>query len=318
MRIVIIGATGHIGSYLVPRLVEKGHEVLTVSRGKRSPYQVHGAWKCVQQFEADRSVLEASNQFGEYIREMHPDVVIDLICFTLDSARQLATALQGHVQHLIHCGTIWVHGPSVQVPTREDAERRPFGDYGVQKEQIERYLLEEARLGRIPATILHPGHIVGPGWSIVNPQGNFNLDVFSAIAKGQSVTLPNLGMETVHHVHADDVAQSFDLAVHNWSASTGESFHVVSNAAVSLRGYAETVARWFGQEPNLSYRPFEDWKEIVSKEDARATWDHIAHSPNCSIEKVSQTLGYYPRYSSFEAVKEAVDWLVREGRIAVV
>ena len=35
-RVVVIGATGHIGSYLVPRLVEAGHAVVTVARGEAS------------------------------------------------------------------------------------------------------------------------------------------------------------------------------------------------------------------------------------------------------------------------------------------
>ena len=35
MRIVIIGATGHVGTFLVPRLVAAGHAVVTVSRGRR-------------------------------------------------------------------------------------------------------------------------------------------------------------------------------------------------------------------------------------------------------------------------------------------
>jgi nucleoside-diphosphate-sugar epimerase len=32
-RVVVIGATGHIGTYLVPRLADGGHEVIAVSRG---------------------------------------------------------------------------------------------------------------------------------------------------------------------------------------------------------------------------------------------------------------------------------------------
>lgn len=36
-RIVVIGATGHIGTYLVPRLVRAGHEVIAISRGIREP-----------------------------------------------------------------------------------------------------------------------------------------------------------------------------------------------------------------------------------------------------------------------------------------
>ena len=39
MRIVIIGGTGHVGTYLMPRLVEAGHEVVCLSRGQREPYQ---------------------------------------------------------------------------------------------------------------------------------------------------------------------------------------------------------------------------------------------------------------------------------------
>src|ERR687890_357354 len=37
-RVVVIGATGHIGSYLVPRLVRAGYDVVAVSRGERPPY----------------------------------------------------------------------------------------------------------------------------------------------------------------------------------------------------------------------------------------------------------------------------------------
>ena len=32
-RVVVIGATGHVGTYLVPRLVRAGHEVIAMSRG---------------------------------------------------------------------------------------------------------------------------------------------------------------------------------------------------------------------------------------------------------------------------------------------
>ena len=38
-RIVVIGATGHIGTYLVPRLVRGGHEVIAISRGAHEPYR---------------------------------------------------------------------------------------------------------------------------------------------------------------------------------------------------------------------------------------------------------------------------------------
>ena len=44
-RVVVIGATGHIGTYLVPRLVRAGYEVVAVSRGERQPYHDAVEWR---------------------------------------------------------------------------------------------------------------------------------------------------------------------------------------------------------------------------------------------------------------------------------
>jgi nucleoside-diphosphate-sugar epimerase len=315
MRIVIIGGTGHVGTFLVPRLVEAGHEVVCVTRGQRKPYHAHGAWNSVKGVVIDRDGEEAAGRFGGRIRDLRPEAVTDMICFTLESARQLVEALRGHVQHFLHCGTIWVHGPSVEVPTTENQPRRPFGNYGIQKAAIEQYLLDEARGHGFPATILHPGHIVGPGWNPLNPAGHFNPRVFEQLARGEELVLPNLGMETVHHVHADDVAQAFANALTHRNNALGESFHVVSEAAVTLRGYAEVAASWFGREASLRYLPWDQWRTTVAEADAAFTWDHIAHSPNCSIAKAQRLLEYRPRYTSFQAVYESVCWLAEHGRI---
>ena len=37
-RIVVIGGTGHVGSYLCPRLADAGWDVIATSRGEREPY----------------------------------------------------------------------------------------------------------------------------------------------------------------------------------------------------------------------------------------------------------------------------------------
>ncbi|TCU15849.1 NAD-dependent epimerase/dehydratase family protein [Rhizobium sullae] len=313
-RVIVIGATGHVGTYLVPHLVEAGHEVVAISRGKAEPYILHTAWKSVERRQMDRAPMEEEGSFGPAIRALKPDIVIDMICFTLESARHLVEALDGHVGHFLHTGTIWTHGHSISVPTREDAPKTPFGDYGVQKKAIEDYLLGEARRRGFPATLIHPGHIVGPGWSPLNPAGHFNVSVFSTIARGETLRLPNFGLETVHHVHADDVAGMFMAATGNWRASTGESFHAVSGQALTLRGYAEAMFRWFGHEPRLEFLPYDEWSKMESAEDAKATLEHIARSPNCSMEKAKQLLQFTPRYSSLQAIQESVQWLIAQGQ----
>jgi len=313
MRVVIIGGSGHVGTYLVPRLLAAGHEVINISRAQREPYHTHGAWRSVQQVNADRAAEDAQGVFGQRVRDLEPDLVIDMICFSLASAQQIVECVRGQVQHFLHCGTIWSMGHSVEVPATEETPRHPFGEYGIQKSAIQDYLLEQARRYNFPATVLQPGHIVGPGWIPINPAGNLDPGVFTRLAHGEEVALPNLGLETLHHVHADDVAQSFMQALANRSVSLGEAFHVVSPAALTLRGYAESVAAWFGQPARLKFLAWDEWRTTVSGDYAAQTWDHIAHSPNASIAKAQRLLDYQPRYTSLQAIYESLQWLVRQG-----
>ena len=305
-RIVVIGATGHIGTFLVPRLVAAGHQVIALSRGEREPYLPHEAWTKVERVTIDRAKEEAAGSFGKRVAELRPDVVVDLICFTLASAQHLVRALERSDALLLHCGTMWVHGHSTIVPTTEDQPRAPFGEYGIQKAEIEKWLLEATRSKRIRASLLHPGHIVGPGWRPVNPAGHLDPSVFHRLANGEELALPNLGMETLHHVHVDDVAQAFELAIANVDRAVGESFHVCSPAAMTLRGYAEAMAAHFGQVARLVFLPWDEWRRTVTEEQATITWDHIAHSPNGSIAKARERLGYAPGYTSLQAVIESV------------
>lgn len=305
MKIVIIGGSGHVGTYLVPQLVKLGHYVINVSRRLRKPYTPANEWKSVEQVTLDRT----EDNFNARIAGLSPDIVIDMICFTPRDAEELVNALKGKIQHFLHCGTMWVHGHSDYVPATEKQDRKPICSYGKQKLAIETYLLQEAGNG-FPATVLHPGHITGPGWIPINPTGNLNPEVFRMLANSKPVTLPNLGMETLHHVHASDVASAFVLALNHPEVSVGEAFHVVSEQAITLRGFAWQVASWFKKEPTLSFLCWDEWIKTVSDEEAKLTWDHIAHSPNGSIEKAKRLLGYKPRYTSMEAVKEALDWQI--------
>jgi len=316
MRVAVIGGTGHIGSYLTPMLVEADYSVTCVSRGVRQPYKEHPAWRSIKTLQIDRVAEEEAGTFGERIAELEADAVIDLTCYHPASAQQLAKALRGRTGHLLHCGTIWVHGPSGSVPTTEDRPRTPFGDYGIRKAAIEALLMNEVDASGLPVTVLHPGHLVGPGWAPINPLGNFNTEVFAALRRGAEIRIPNFGMETLNHVHVEDVAQAFLLAIQNRIAAIGQSFHVVAASALTLRWYAEQMADWFHQPARLSFLAWDEWKLGVSAKDAAVTEDHLRHSPNCSIEKARRLLGYEPCYSPLAAIQESVSWLAANGAIS--
>lgn len=116
MRIVVIGGSGHIGTFLVPRLVRAGHEVTVISRGSRTAYAPSPEWQQVRLVTADRVQEDAAGTFGDRVAGLSPDVVVDLVCFTVESAAALVERLRGAAGHLLHCGSVWRFGPSVKLP----------------------------------------------------------------------------------------------------------------------------------------------------------------------------------------------------------
>jgi nucleoside-diphosphate-sugar epimerase len=302
MRVVVVGGTGHIGTYLVPSLVRTGHDVVVVSRGNRVPYRDDAAWRDVEMATCDRAVAERDGTFGTIVAGLRPDAVVDLTCFTPDQARQLVESLDG--QHLVQTGSIWSYGASAVVPTTEDAPRHPYGQYGVGKLAVERYLLEQ---DRVRASVVHPGHISGPGWLPIGPAANLDESVLDSLRTDGSCLLPDRGLETVQHVHAEDVAGLHQACIEQPESAAGQSFSSVCTQALTLRGYAELVARHFGNEPRIEYAPWEEFARRVGADHAEVTLDHIGRSPLFSMEKARRVLGFEPRHGVTETVLEAID-----------
>jgi nucleoside-diphosphate-sugar epimerase len=313
---VVIGATGHIGSYLVPRLVRAGHEVVAVSRGERAPYGEAVEWRSVDRVTADRDAEDAAGTFGSRVAGLRPDAVVDLICFTPASAQLLLDALRPTRPLLLHCGTIWVHGRTAHVPVTEDEPRTAYGDYGTGKVAVEALLHRESLAGGVPSVVLHPGHISGPGWPVVTPAGNLDPDVWRRLATSEPLALPVNGLGVLHHVHADDVAQAFERALTR-PAAIGASYHVVSEQAMTCRGLAAGAAGWFGQDPVLDFVDWDEFEQRVGSAHAAATRDHVERSIAASIDRARSVLGYAPRYTSLQALRESLRWLVEHQQVDV-
>ena len=317
MRIVIIGGSGHVGGFLVPRLVRAGHQVVNLSRGQQAPYQADAAWGEVEQLSVDREAEDAAGTFGQRVALLEADVVIDMICFTPESAAALVESLRGHAGQLIHCGSIWRYGSSVKQPMREDDSSPPFGDYGVGKAAIAELLAAETKAGGLVTTVLQPGHISGPGWSPIGPVGNLDPRVWRTLSAGEELTVPGLGAELMHHVHADDVAQAFQRAVEHRDAAAGESFNVVAPSALTVRGFSAIAARWFDRPCRIRSVSWEEFRAGTTPEFADSSWQHLSRSQYASIEKARTRLGYTPAYEPEAAVLDSVRWLIEHDRLPV-
>jgi nucleoside-diphosphate-sugar epimerase len=317
MKILVVGGTGHIGSYLVPRLTSKGHEVTVVARRSEPQYvRPDLGWKSVRWITADRSADEKTGTWAKRMAAIQTDVVMDLICYTPEQNQVMYEVFRGRIRHFLHCGTIWSYGPPEQVPYEESFVRKPITDYGRMKAEIEEFLLGKHRAEGFPATIIHPGHICGRRWLPIDPQGSRDgAGVYRKLARGEPVYLPDRGTATIHHVHADDVAQLFELSMEQPNAALGESFSAVAPYAMSLAGCCNVVAALFGAKPNLRFVPLADMVRHVGEASAGIISEHVTHSPCASIAKGRKLLGYSPRYTTEQIYMECIEHLLDSGQL---
>ncbi|MGM9521304.1 MAG: NAD-dependent epimerase/dehydratase family protein [Oscillospiraceae bacterium] len=301
----VLGAMGHIGSYMIPALVDAGYEVTGFSRKSRTPYTAE-----LPQWEKVKLVSAERQEAIKLIARSKPDVVCDLIAYTLEDAKDLVQGLRAvpgnEAVRLISIGTTWIYGDKYEAPVTESQPRNPTDEYGRRKVEIESYLKEEHRCRGLRVTILHPGHICGKGWMPVGPQGNRSVQVIKDIMAGRQILLPDRGQATLHHVHSEDIARLTVCCLNN-DVSIGEEFHITSPAALTLFGYAERLYRHFGHEPNIRYVPYGEFLKALSPEDAAVSAEHIDRSPVCSMEKARRMLGFEPKHSSIDTVIESIE-----------
>ena len=307
---IVLGGSGHIGSYFVPKLVEMGYAVTAVSRSMRPAYTADDpAWERVWRMNYARDDLVS---LEAALRADRPEVICDTLCYRPEQAKALVEMIgriEGYAPHLIHIGSTWVFAEKLFVPVDENHVRNDTSEYGVNKTEIEAYLHAATREGKIRATVLHPGHVSGRGWVPINPQGNGDMGVFEAIRDGRPILLPDDGSATLHHVHSADIAGLMAACIRQPEKSVGESFNAVSPQAMSERGFAEWLYRHYGHTPKIDYLPMEEFCRHISPDDVEDSREHARHSTLCSMEKARKVLGFEPKWTSQDTILDALDSL---------
>lgn len=306
-KIHVIGATGHIGSYLCPYLINLGYEVTGYSRGFSHPYHVLATDfnECLVYAEREKAI--------EIALENNADVICDLIGYTEEDAQYLCEKIKYYDKYnktrVISIGSIWIYGEPQNRAITEEDKRNPSDMYGRNKAKMETYLLEEYCKNGLKVTVLHPGHICGKGWMPVGPQGNRNKRVLMDIKEGKRIILPDNGQAMLHHVHSMDIARMIHKVI-ECDKTIGEVFNIVCPQPISLKEYAEVLYEHFGNEPQIEYVKYEEFLSTQNVEDAVVSAEHIDHSPNISMKKAKSILNFEPLYSERDTVLEAIDSII--------
>lgn len=316
MKILVVGGTGHIGSYLIPRLIQNGFDVSVTARAPKPKYVLpEMGWNKVNWVICDKKAEEASGEWSKRLADIDVDAVVDLISYTQEQNNIMVEAFKGRISHFINCGSIWAYGPSLRVPHLEHYPRKPQSDYGKNKTAIEKDLMALHIRENFPATVIHPGHISGKRWLPIDPKGAIaGTDIYQKLAAGEEVSLPERGSVPMHHVHGDDVAQVFELALLKPADSIGQVFSAVSPYALTMKACCRAVAGIFGMEPNINYCSLKDFENTPSYSCIKG---HIEESVVASCEKAERLLGYRPRYTTEDIYAECIEYMIESGQLKI-
>lgn len=299
-KVVVIGATGHVGSYLVPDLVKKGYQVTAITRGTRKAYGYESSvWDKVKTYNLSREELYSTD-----LSELtSADVVCDLIAYDVEGVKKIVSKISQETFY-IQIGSIWTYENKEYLPVDENHPKNATQTYGKEKGLIEDYLLNRVKAKEIKAAVIHPGHVSGKEWQPINPQGNLDFSVIERIKNGEETVLPFYGLPTLQHVHSADLSRIITACIEKQEIANGQAFIAVAKRAMTLRAITEKLYAYYGKKPNIRFAEWSEFEKEVGSVNAGITWDHVFHSPCCSVEKAEKLLGVKMRYSIMDIYYE--------------
>lgn len=252
MRVLVIGAGGFLGSAVARRLAASGHEVHALARdaGKAAAFQakeytpVIGDFGSIELLAALEGVDGVVNCSSIPFDQEWPSVAPIL--------ERLGGAQRPFVQ-TTGTAVLSIETPHGEWREETFAEDDPFTppDWIAIRTVTERNVREAAAQG-VRAMVVRPPMIWGHGGSAQIPA------MIESLKTTGSVCYLGQGLNLYTHVHVDDLAEIYRLALEKGAA--GALYHAVSGET-SWRSIAEAIGRATGS-PTRS----------VSLEEARQIW----------------------------------------------
>ena len=302
MNVLVVGGTGHVGKFMIPKLVEAKYEIIVAGSG-RTPLPNDAAWKKVQYVTCD---VKDNNSLKKLINYL-PEVVIDMTGQIWNIYNELKTVSK----HFIACGSLWMYGEPRVVPTPEETQN----DCIVSEDYKKRYfellkLLEISKKDNIAFTAIMPPNICGPGKIPIDCLGGRSIDVHRDHAAGKEVILPDGPDVLIGPCDAEDIASCFVKAVENRYKAAGQIFNVGSQYALTATQLVRVFSKIYNVMIPIRYRSWHEYKTTISP--GIGYWWHFKAHMCPDISKAQKLLGYESLYTPEQSLHRAVDWMKKE------
>ena len=301
MKIFVLGGTGLLGSYLVPKLLERGYEVSVLSRNKAALSELEN--RGVRGIHGDLLDPEA------FISSLTPHDAVVSIAMPLEFGRmsqkkfELVTARTTKftrsaldIGYKLECPIIFTLGTSYRTSRGEIADETwPIERFGLTLAGVEaERLIQDAGAKGHPIIQMIPGQIYGPGGMFLQMYKMLKSGKFGVVGKGDNY---------MPRIHVEDCAEAYALAIDKLPINN--SFIVADDTPCTTREFTEFMASCAGMsKPRTIPRIL---ARIVM---GKLLLDTMGIDCIVSNLKLKEVLGWKLKYPSYrEGLPAAIDAL---------
>jgi UDP-glucose 4-epimerase len=293
MRVMVTGASGFIGRYVVEALLGQGREVLCVGRTLDQLKRFEGMPATLAETDYSESSLEPLlTDVGAIIhlagkrmtREDDPTLLSPFVEPNIKALENiLRAATKARVTDFVMASTIAVYSAKNNVPFREADLPHPLNAYGLSKLVCEQYAEIALRGGKIKLTNLRFAAVYGHG-----EKGTPALMRFIGEARAKKpLTLQGNRLVSVDQLYVRDAAAAIIAAL--GESNPGGTFNVGCGTAYSVIEMAETVNSIFGNAGNLV---------------TEGSHAHPVRQPYMDTDRAAEALGWRPRFCLREGLQD--------------
>ncbi len=256
-RVLVTGATGLLGGALLRRLRDTGESVRVLVRRTRPALEADPQVQVIQGDLGDPEVVDHALKGIETVYHVGAAMKGAWEHFQAGTIHGTQNVIEGCLRHgvrrLVYVSSLSVldhAGRRAGQPVTEASPLEPHpekrGYYTQSKLEAERMVLRAARERGLPAVILRPGQIFGPGAEKSAPSGTIALAGRWMVAGRGNLPLPL--------VYLDDVVDALLLAAQA-NLEPGTVIHLVDPQRVTQRQYIAARRRSASEPVRVIYLP---------------------------------------------------------------
>jgi UDP-glucose 4-epimerase len=332
VKVLVTGAAGFIGGYVVERLLREGHEVIGLDnlskygRVARS-FDDSARYRLVEGDARDvrlvSSLLEDSDHFIAGAARIGGISYFHTYAYDLLATNERITAAacdaairafpEGTLRKVTYMSSSMVFEAATSWPSYEGQELEippPRSSYGFQKLAVEYFARAAHEQHDLPYTIVRPFNCVGVGEmrALGAPEilsGNVKLamshvvpDLVQKVIKGQDpLHILGDGTQVRHYTYGGDLAEGIVLAMEHPDA-TNEDFNLSTSESTTVLELAERI--WTRLRPGVPFRYVSD-----------PPFEHDVQRRIPSTEKAKRVLGFEATTTLDDMLDEVIPWIQR-------